>query len=115
MASGFMVSRDAKRHLGIAMQAPFALVGLRAEVRSPANKSCVKRLRPAEITHAKVEYGACECEFHQPTIADPLALTIDLGSAGDDPQGGEGGIGRVGDPAAIGLHLAQGVQCLPGD
>src|ERR1022692_5047414 len=63
-----MVSRDAESHLRMAVQTPFGLVWLRAEVGSPAEESRVKLLCPAQITHAKIDYGASENKIHQPII-----------------------------------------------
>ena len=36
-------------------------------------------------------------------------------SGADDLDGGEGGIGRIGDPAAVGEHRAQAVKEVLGD
>jgi len=44
---------------------------------------------------------------HDSTAENSMARAVALASAGDDLEGGQGGVGRVGDPASAGGDLAQ--------
>ena len=48
------------------------------------------------------EEGVPDAEHAAAQVARPQRL-----SAGDDLEGGQAGVGRVGDPAAVGRYLAQ--------
>ena len=101
MSGGLIISRDAESDLRIAVQAPFGLAWLRSEVGSPADESRVKLLCPAQITHAKIEYGASENKIHRPIIAAGPAKSTRYGrhpfSAGSMQCHSHGGSGLADD------------------